>query len=261
MTESSTSKLQKLRKWLVRIALGLAILTPIYFAVAALGSKFGIWDWRYGFKLMTGYGPNLLKTAAAIAAFSVIFAVFVKPRKGVIVSLLALAVPLSFLVYGKNVRTNARSVPPIHDISTDTQDPPVFSSTIIDLRGAESNSLNYIGKKVGKSDKIVSAEQVKAYPDIRTLESDLAPTESFKKALDAVEKMGWKLQSQSAATGVIEATDTTSWFGFKDDVVIRIRSTEAGGSIVDIRSVSRVGMSDVGANAARIRDFLNKFNI
>jgi uncharacterized protein (DUF1499 family) len=70
--------------------------------------------------------------------------------------------------------------------------------------------------------------------------------------------MGWEIAEADAAAGRIEATDTTFWFGFKDDVVIRIRPAEDGGSIVDIRSKSRVGMSDVGANAARIRAFRDR---
>ncbi|NNC36269.1 MAG: DUF1499 domain-containing protein [Hyphomonadaceae bacterium] len=251
---------QKIRIWSLRLALGLAVFLPIYFASAALGSKFGIWDWRFGFKLMRSYGPNLLYISAFMSVMSLILAFVIKPRNGQGLSVFALTVPFLFMAYGQSVKMRAQSVPPIHDISTDTQDPPVFSSTIIDLRGTTSNSLNYVGKKVGKSDKIVSVEQVKAYPDIRTIESQLSPSESFKKALETVTGMGWKEQSRSESTGVIEATDTTSWFGFKDDVVIRIRPSEAGGSLVDIRSVSRVGMSDVGANAARIRKFTDKFN-
>lgn len=165
-----------------------------------------------------------------------------------------------FLGYGKSVRTKARSVPPIHDVATDTQDPPVFSTTIIDLRGDKSNSLKYIGKKVGKTDKLVSVEQVKAYPDIRSIESENTPTDSFDKALAAVGVLGRTLQTQSQSTSVIEATDTTSWFGFKADVVIRIRELKAGGSLIDVRSISRVGGSDIGANAARSRKFTRKFN-
>ena len=68
--------------------------------------------------------------------------------------------------------------------------------------------------------------------------------------------MGWALKSEDVEGGIIEATDTTFWYGFKDDVVIRIRPSEGGGSVLDVRSISRVGGSDIGANAARIRKFL-----
>ncbi|MCF6274760.1 MAG: DUF1499 domain-containing protein, partial [Robiginitomaculum sp.] len=80
----------------------------------------------------------------------------------------------------------------------------------------------------------------------------------YKRTLAAVNAMGWKLVSSSEDTGIIEATDSSFWFGFKDDVVIRIRPSEGGGSILDIRSISCVGGSDIGANAARIRKFRDK---
>ena len=69
--------------------------------------------------------------------------------------------------------------------------------------------------------------------------------------------MGWQIVDANAREGRIEATATTFWFGFKDDVVVRIVPAP-GGSRVDVRSVSRVGVSDVGANAKRVRDFLQK---
>jgi len=65
--------------------------------------------------------------------------------------------------------------------------------------------------------------------------------------------------ASDAAAGRIEATATTRWFGFKDDVIVRIRP-EAAGSRVDVRSVSRVGRGDLGANAARVREFLAKLS-
>jgi uncharacterized protein (DUF1499 family) len=152
------------------------------------------------------------------------------------------------------------SLPFIHDISTDTQDPPGFTSVIMELRGEGSNPVNYVGKTFGRDAKLVSVEQVKAYPDVRTIVLSESPEIAFEKAIVAVTSLGWKLQSQSDATGIIEATDTSFWFGFKDDVVIRIRASEAGGSLIDVRSISRVGGSDIGANAARIRKFTDKFN-
>jgi uncharacterized protein (DUF1499 family) len=67
--------------------------------------------------------------------------------------------------------------------------------------------------------------------------------------------MGWDVVAEAQADGRIEATDTTFWFGFKDDIVIRIRET-ATGSRLDIRSESRIGLSDIGVNARRVRAFL-----
>jgi uncharacterized protein (DUF1499 family) len=100
------------------------------------------------------------------------------------------------------------------------------------------------------------AEQQKAYADIQTFRSPLPKGELFDQALAAAEAQGWEIVATSRDEGRIEATDTTLWFGFKDDVVIRVVAEETGGSKLDIRSMSRVGKSDLGKNADRIRKFL-----
>ena len=83
----------------------------------------------------------------------------------------------------------------------------------------------------------------------------MPPNEAVQKAIDAARALGWEVVASDAAAGRVEATDTTSWFGFKDDIVVRVRP-QPGGSRVDVRSASRVGRSDVGKNAERVRDFL-----
>ena len=143
----------------------------------------------------------------------------------------------------------AQNVPAIHDITTDTQNPPEFVA-IAPLRDDASNPVEYAGEDTAK-------HKPKAYPELTTYESLEAPDELFSAALLAVDKMGWELVDSSETEGRIEATATTTWFGFKDDVVIRIRAT-ADGSELDIRSKSRVGRSDVGKNAERIREYLSQ---
>ncbi|HET7370993.1 MAG TPA: DUF1499 domain-containing protein, partial [Gammaproteobacteria bacterium] len=98
-------------------------------------------------------------------------------------------------------------------------------------------------------------QQREAYPDIQPLHLNAPPAAVFKAAVGLIKQNGWTLQAASPATHKIEATATTFWFGFKDDVVIRIQP-QAGGSIVDIRSASRIGKSDVGTNAKRVRHFI-----
>lgn len=129
---------------------------------------------------------------------------------------------------------------------------------IIGQRGENSNTLDYVGKVEKRSNKLVSVLQVESYPDIRTLVLSDAPEAVFARASQAAKSMGWKIASESADTGIIEATATSFWFGFKDDVVIRVRPAQGGGSLVDVRSISRVGGSDIGANADRIRKFRKK---
>lgn len=141
----------------------------------------------------------------------------------------------------------ASSVPPIHDITTDTQDPPRFVA-ILPLRATAKNSADYGGDSI-------AALQRKGYPDLAPATFSLSPGVMFTRARNEVGAMGWELVAADSANGLIEATATTKWFGFKDDVVVRVRP-EGNGSRVDVRSVSRLGGSDVGTNAARIRAFL-----
>ena len=140
--------------------------------------------------------------------------------------------------------------PPIHDISTDTADPPRFSAAL-ERRGKDSNSLEI-------DPEVVSA-QLEAYPDIATLVTPQSLELAYSRALNTAHQLGWEVYRDDFNAGYIEAVDSTAIMGFKDDVVIRVR-TNADGTLLDIRSVSRVGVSDLGANAARIRRFIEEFN-
>jgi uncharacterized protein (DUF1499 family) len=148
-------------------------------------------------------------------------------------------------------RQRARAVPPIHDISTDLEHPPRFVA-VLPVRSDAPNPSEYGGTEV-------AAAQRRAYPDIRPLILATPPPVAFKQALDAAKRMGWSLVAADSTGGRIEATATTAWFGFKDDVVIRVTPAPTG-SRIDVRSVSRVGKSDVGTNAARIRAYLAKLS-
>jgi uncharacterized protein (DUF1499 family) len=139
---------------------------------------------------------------------------------------------------------------PIHDVSTDMGNPPQFVA-VLSLRSEAGavNSTDYDAK---------TAElQRETYPDLGPLHLDLPPAQAFDRALAASRGMGWEIVATDPAQGRIEATATTFWFGFKDDVVVRI-TTVGNGSRVDVRSLSRIGKSDVGANARRVRDYLAK---
>lgn len=161
---------------------------------------------------------------------------------GVVCLLFGVGLAFNFLSW----RSTGQSVPPIHDISTDMQDPPAFVE-IVPLRADAPNPPEYAGAETAE-------QQRSAYPDLEPIRVAAAPDEAFRAALEVVRRMGWELVAEAPAQGRIEATDTTSYFGFKDDVVIRVRA-DNGGSIIDVRSKSRVGRSDVGTNAQRIRDF------
>jgi uncharacterized protein (DUF1499 family)/uncharacterized membrane protein YvlD (DUF360 family) len=156
---------------------------------------------------------------------------------GVVIGVASVGMPLA-------QQRAARWAPPIHDITTDTVEPPAFVD-VLPLRADAPNSVEYGGEPI-------AAQQRAAYPDLVPLTVDLAPAVAFARVLDAVQGLGWELVAAVPEEGRIEATDTTFWFGFKDDVVVRIRPRD-GGSVVDARSVSRIGVGDVGTNAARLR--------
>ena len=167
---------------------------------------------------------------------------FIAPALAIVLGGIAWGVPYMWLKKGE-------SVPPIHDITTDTRNPPQFLPDVVALRTAAhaTNSTVYGGAKV-------AALQKKAYPYIRPMLFKLPASEVFAAALRTVKGMGWKLDSAHPHLGIIEASSTTFWFGFTDDIVIRIEA-KTDGSRLDIRSESRIGKSDFGRNAARIMRF------
>jgi uncharacterized protein (DUF1499 family) len=171
----------------------------------------------------------------------------VGPRRGR--ALLALVVAAVTVGVPWSWQQQARSVPPIHDITTDTDDPPAFVA-IVPLRADAPNPVAYAGAET-------AAQQRQAYPDIQTRRLQLPAAEAFAAAERAARDLGWTIVAAVPGEGRLEASDTTFWFRFTDDIVVRIRP-QGSGSVVDIRSKSRVGRGDVGTNAARIRRFLDR---
>jgi uncharacterized protein (DUF1499 family) len=161
---------------------------------------------------------------------------------GLVLGLIAAAMPAT------SINTARHS--PIHDVSTDRDNPPQFVA-VLPLRAAAkaANSTDYDAK---------TAElQKETYPDIGPLHLDMPPAQAFDRAQNAAREMKWDVIITDPAQGRIEATATTFWFGFKDDIVVRI-AADGTGSRVDVRSLSRIGKSDVGANAKRVREYLAK---
>src|SRR6266480_64755 len=140
-----------------------------------------------------------------------------------------------------SVQQRARSAPRINDITTDTERPPQFNK-----------QLSYGGPQVAE-------QQRKAYPDIQPAVLAAGPEVAFARALAAAQAMGWEIVDAQPKEGRIEATATTFWFGFTDDVVVRITPLPAG-SRIDARSKSRVGRGDTGTNAQRVRAYLKRLN-
>ena len=161
-----------------------------------------------------------------------------------LLSTIAIAIPLSMLNKGK-------SVPPIHDISTDLVNPPEFVA-IAPLRADAPNPVEYAGVEA-------ATQQRAAYPELQTLNYPQSKSELVEATKQAIDHLGWQLVNIDADQGIIEATDRTMWFGFKDDVVVRI--TDNGSRrLVDIRSKSRVEGSNLGKNAERIHGFIEELD-
>jgi uncharacterized protein (DUF1499 family) len=221
----------------------LGLLAALLVLLAGPGTRLGAWDFRTGFSLLRwGAYVGLAAAATAVVLF------LIRPKSGGAVPLslgLLLGLGAAFLPW--YWMRQAGRVPPIHDITTDPDRPPRFVA-VVPLREGSPNSLTYGGAEVAEA-------QRRAYPDIKPLVLALSPGAAFTRALASAQGMGWKIVAADSAAGRIEATATTPWFGFKDDVVVRVRP-ESSGSRIDVRSVSRVGQSDVGANARRIRAYL-----
>jgi uncharacterized protein (DUF1499 family) len=224
-----------------------AIAAVLLLVGAPMGYRMGWWHFRTG---LQGLQPWAAYTGLAAAALAIVAIAIPKVREGWTLGLVAaLAVGLATFYVPWKWQERARSVPRIHDISTDTENPPPFVA-VLPLRKDAENTAVYGGKEIAE-------QQRKGYPDIQPLLLGVPPQVAFARALDTAESMGWTLVASNPAEGRIEATDRTMWYGFKDDIVIRV-APSGSGSRVDVRSVSRVGRSDIGINAQRIRQFMAK---
>lgn len=231
-----------------QIALGFALVAAIDALLAGLGTRWGWWDFRTGFLILTIAAWSGL-ASAAVSLLAILIGLRGGHRRalvfgihGLIVGGIVFGVP-SYLV------KEGRKLPQIHDITTDTDNPPRFVA-VLPLRTNAANPAEYAGAEL-------AAQQKKGYPDLAPATLNMPPRAAFDRALEAARAAGWEIVAAVPEDSRIEATATTAWFGFKDDVVIRI-TPSGSGSRVDVRSVSRVGRSDLGANARRIAEFLRQ---
>ena len=217
--------------WHKRITLSLAALAILLLVISGPGTRVGLWPFRVGFGMFAG--AMLVGLAAAGAAL--VGVLFRRAQSGplmfvaLFVGTASAAVPLDYV---RRVKT----LPYINDISTDQERPPQFSPP--KAYPEHFPELQRIG-----------------YPNLHGIELRLPPKQAFARAVEIAKGGGWEIAALDETAGRIEAVVTTRWFGFKDDVVIRVTPAGAG-SRIDMRSKSRVGRSDVGTNASRIEEFL-----
>lgn len=266
MTEDTAPNRQKaatLQKVLIAMA-GIVLAAAVALAglslLSPMGVWLGLWDFRTGFSILRfANGWAAWVAVIGIGTGLLLLAVGRSPslsgtrRFGAWTLAAAVIVGIAWLV-PQSYRP-PEGTPPIHDITTDTSNPPEFVE-VLPLRGPDTNPVDY-GTFGDMTPERQASMQAEAYPDIQPQYFDASPDEVFDRALQAVDTLGWELVDAAPEEGRIEATDTTFWFRFKDDIVIRIRE-EGDQTRLDARSTSRVGTSDVGKNAARLRAFFDE---
>jgi len=231
---------------LAAAAVALAAGAGILLAVAGPGHRWGWWGARVALAALKWTLLAAL-VAALLGVIALVAGALGGGRAAVLGGAAAIAIAVATLWLPLGMFRVARTVPRIHDITTDTERPPAFVAVLARRRDA-MNPPEYGGPDV-------AAKQRSGYPDLAPAELAAPPARALTAAADAARALGWEIVAEVPAEGRLEATDTTAWWGFKDDVVVRV-APRGGGSVVDVRSTSRVGISDLGVNARRIRRFL-----
>ncbi len=228
----------------VLLRLQIVLLVLMVAAVIAFRS-----EWILFASLATAFAVSAIGLLAlALVALLVLCWSFVgsrtTSRSPLVLSVVIAALPIISIM--ATVGPAGFKVPPIHDISTDLTSPPQFS-VVPGLRHESDNSLVHAGESLAQ-------QQRAAYPHIQPLATELTAEQAYGRSRAALQSLGWEIISDSPERLELEAVEASLLFGFKDDVIVRVRATETG-SVVDVRSVSRVGRSDLGANAKRIERF------
>lgn len=231
------------------VGFGLAVIALVLLAAAPFGWRAGLWSYGFSLQKLLPYAGYAAVAGGIISALALIFGRSALGGRGIVMAVIGIVVGAGVAgvpLYWNHVRTG---VPPINDITTDMSNPPTYSAAILAARKAEdSNPVTYDAK--------TAAQQKKAYPDIAAVILPLHPSDAFTKALAAAKSMtGWTIVDSDPAAGLIDASQSSRWMGFTDDVAIRVAKDEDG-SRVDIRSHSRHGRGDFGVNAARVRAYI-----
>lgn len=249
---------------LPKIALWLALGLVAWFAIAVFGPKFELIDWQTGLGVMVmGWGAILVGVVAPVAVIALIVALVKGPRAEWWKAALALAIPVAIFAGLLSVRAQGESVPPIHDVATDTADPPQFSADTLAMReDFGANPLNDYATPLGELDmwaERVAGEPIadkshaeiiaEEYGEIGTIPYAADDADPMAAVAAAMTDIGLADIRSEPAERRVEGTAETFAFGFKDDVVARV-----GNGRIDLRSTSRVGVSDLGYNAARLRE-------
>lgn len=231
--------------WALFLSGGAIILALI----AALGSATGVWPFAFGLQALR-YLFFIALAGAALGLFARI-----RRKERHMMAAVAILLGVAFSGYLFSLYRTARSVPAIHDATTDLADPPAFVT--LALRKDNLESVPDEGRPGWTAMPPIErwrALHGEAYPNLKPVRLAMTPDAAIRKAEALARDRGWDVASVDPKAGHLEATATTRFFRFKDDVIVRARPVQ-GGSLVDVRSVSRVGRSDLGMNAKRVRKF------
>ena len=229
-----------------------AVVIPLLlgFPIAVIAYRMELWPMATSFQIIkyTGYASiAVLVIALLLGLFTLFKKQYPLAKRCAVIAILS-AIPAIAL---SMQAAKAKSLPFIHQVTTDTVNLPKFDA-IIALRGNNSNPLTYDQAKLAPM-------QLAAYPKLKPIISELDKDQAFAKAEDIALSLGWDVVAKNEQQGLIEAVDTTALWAFKDDIAIRVQTVGAT-SVIDLRSISRVGGTDLGANAARIEKFIAAFS-
>jgi uncharacterized protein (DUF1499 family) len=224
---------------------------------SGIGVRFGAWSYQ------AGRGGFIWSAVAALLAVILALGIgWFYRRKGRasnrLVRWTGLLIGAAYILWFLKFAIAFLGAPAIHDVSTALADPPQF--TTVALRSDNLDAIPGIDEPemrgLNPQQRWVLVHQ-DAYGDIRSVRLPQTVAQVVEKADRLAKARGWDVMVSDPGQGRLEATDTSTFFGLKDDVVLRVKATEGNdGSIVDMRSVSRVGQSDLGRNAKRVRNFL-----
>lgn len=241
----------------------LMLLVPVWFLVATLGTKWGFLSWQFGLGVMVnGWGPTLLLTSLVTGMLALLviglnrlvsgqlFGVIMAPAWAVLIGAAGLG-------WNYTIVEARAAVPALLDITTDRDDPPHFSTGFESRRDRRHVSLDYTAHRLADGRSFAAAQAVH-YPDIVSWQTTEDPDAVYRRAIGIGRYLGWHIGTASQSAGMFEANVESFWFGLRDDVVVRVRAGDEGGSRVDIRSVAREPVHDLGRNADRVSEFLER---
>lgn len=235
-------------RWIALLGFALAIVALVMLIAGPLGWRAGWWHYRVGLLTLLPDSGYVGLAAIAISALALLIGARSLTRAAVMPAVLGMLIGGAVAYFPWHWNSQRGIYPSINDITTDVDNPPSLAFSAEARRAEHGSSIAYGGPGV-------AAVQRKSYADIAPAKLDIPPAQAFDRALAVAKTKGWTIVTADVAAGIIDACQQSRWFGFTDDIAIRV-SPNGSGSRVDIRSASRQGRGDFGVNANRVRGFL-----